>query len=241
MIILKIILIIILLIEIAALILFQINYEIQFSFSGFMSNLDEELFLKFGDSQKYDHIFIEFEKVFGHYYDNAALGHGFSILFSLITILFTLVSLTILIIWQFCNKCKKCKKCFNIYFPIYSLINMALIIIAFSGDNNKINLPDDEIYIFGDTFNKEIKKNLDIIYKRKIYLIVCVSVTVAGIISQFIIILIVNIYENKNDNNIPIQPQILEQQPYIYQYNLNSNINVNINNENPDVKETEKV
>ena len=240
MIIPKIILIIILLIEIAAIILFHIKYLTQFSFHNFMSTLQDKINSKSTEEENLYYIYEEYEKVFGRYYDNAGLESGIKTIASFFVMILTILALTILIIWQFCNKCRECKRCCFIFFPIYSLLNMIIYISFAFSSKSDLELADDEIYIFDNEFNKEIKNNLQFMHERKIYLIVCIFVTIVGIIVQFIMIIIINKKENENKNDIAQQPQYVYQQPYNYQYNYNSNANVNINNENPDFKENIK-
>ena len=107
-------------------------------------------------------------------------------------------------------------------------------------EKTEINLEKDQIYIFDEEFNKEIKKNLDFMKRRKIFLIVCSVVATLGIIGEFVIV-ILNMIDvcckknkkntktnNKNNNNdINGIPEIV-----VYTVeNSNHTNNVDSNNE----------
>ena len=152
-----------------------------------------------------DEIITEFSKVFFDYSGN----NWFSILIlklgALIILILTAIELLRLVIIQLKRTCCGCcKETFSFIFTIHSLFDM-LIYLVFSFDPVEINLEEDQIYSFDEEFNKEIKNNLDFMKKRRIYLIVCSSVAILGVIAQLVIV-ILNMrqdccYKNKNNKN----------------------------------------
>ena len=194
----NIILIIILIPEFIALIIFHIKYIKQFSFQDFMSTLKEKVYLK--SQEDSEEIISSFESIFGRYYDNAGLGFAIHILISLFILIIAIIELTSLTICQLINKFICCKKCCSIFLPIHCFLDMIIYLVFAFSAKYKINLENDKIYSFDDDFNKEIKENLDLMYNRKIYLIACVLVAIIGIIGQFFII-ILNIKEYNNISN----------------------------------------
>ena len=101
-----------------------------------------------------------------------------------------------------------------------------IIYLAFAFDEkSEINLEKDKIYSFDEEFNKEIKKNLDFMKSRKIFLVVCVFVAILGIIGKFIIIILNLIDDYKKKKK---RPQIV--------YNVENFKQVN----NLDSNETDK-
>ena len=153
----------------------------------------------------------------------------------------TIIALIFLVIWQFCGKCKNCKKCCDFFFPIYCLLNMIIYLYFAFSAKYKVDIPENEIYVYDEEFNKELKKNLDFMYERKIYLIVCVFVAIAGIITQFILILIYRKNESVIINNM--QPQYFYSQPNIQQNNnlgvqQANNINAQVNINQDKIEET---
>ena len=95
---------------------------------------------------------------------------------------------------------------------------------------NEVNFTDDEIYIFDSSFNNEIKEKLQIMYDRKIYMIIFGFVAIIGEISQFALI-IVDLVKFKKNLNVENNNNINEQHVAVFQeterpINLQSNPNV---------------
>ena len=94
---------------------------------------------------------------------------------------------------------------------------------------NKVNLTNQEIYIFDDEFNKEVKNNLKKMYYRKIYMILFSIIVSIGSLIQFILIVLdikltyqmkgLNINKNNND--------IKEEEITVQQENKKQNNNLN--------------
>ena len=213
----------------AAIILYFFKFVTKFKFNDFMSTLEYKLYenkIKPNETNA-DEIITEFSKVFFDYSGN----NWFSILIlklgALIILILTAIELLLLVIIQLKRTCCGCcKETFSFIFTIHSLFDM-LIYFVFSFDPVEINLEEDQIYSFDEEFNKEIKNNLDFMKKRRIYLIVCSSVAILGVIAQLVIV-ILNMrqdccYKNKN-NDIP------EIVVYTAE-NTNQANNVNSNNE----------
>ena len=94
---------------------------------------------------------------------------------------------------------------------------------------NKVNLTKQEIYIFDDEFNKEVKNNLKKMYYRKIYMMLYSIIVSIGSLIQFILIVLdikltyqmkgLNINKNNND--------IKEEEITVQQENKRQNNNLN--------------
>ena len=79
------------------------------------------------------------------------------------------------------------------------LIAIAYDVFAFEVEY-KLNLNDDEIYIFSDKFNEEIKKNLNYQLTRKINMIICVFLAQGAMITQAVLIILKHRATDKNQN-----------------------------------------
>ena len=196
----KLILILILIIEIIAIITFNHKYTSQFNFSKFMYKLEHKTY----DIEKINSNYIMyFRKVFNYYYDNAAVGFCLCIMLSLAIMTLTIIELICLLICQVRILNNGYKISCGIYLSLHCFANMLIYLYLAINAEYKVNLSDDEIYVFDDEFNQEIKKNLDYMFYRKIYLIVCSFVAVFGIIIQFII-MISNVRSDNTINNYSI-------------------------------------
>ena len=169
---LNIISIIILFIIIVSLIIFFFKYVSQFYFHKFMDELQEKLRSKEKkeeiDEKTKDAIIYAFEKLFNRYYDNAGVGFLVTSSACFFVNFFTVIPMLISVILQYYNKCKKCKFFFIIILPICSLAIMFFNFRFAFESKNKVNLSEKDIYIYDDEFNKEIKNNIDFMYKRKL-------------------------------------------------------------------------
>ena len=212
-----------------AIILFQVKFVAKFEYKEFMSTLENKVYER--NETNPNDIIEPFEDIFGKYYDNAGLWIAFYIITSYSVLIVTIVELIILVIIQLQKNCCACccKKCCSIYFIIHSLLNM-IIYLAFAFDEkSEINLEKDKIYSFDEEFNKEIKKNLDFMKSRKIFLVVCVFVAILGIIGELVIVILNMLDDYYNNNNYTTaQPKIV--------YNVENFKQVN----NLDSNETDK-
>ena len=231
----NVVLIILLIPIFTAIALFHFKYITKFQFSSFMSTLQSkahENSLKRNETYP-DEFIEEFEKVFCRYTDSNGLSRAIPQAASLVILILTIIELLLLVIIQLKRSCCGCcKETFSLIFLIHSLFDMLLYLVFAFDDQTEVNLNEDQIYSFDEEFNNEIRKNLDFMKKRKIYLIVCSSVAIVGVLSQLIIV-ILNMREdcclknNNNNNNINGQQDIV-----VYTVeNTNQANNVNSNNE----------
>ena len=168
-------------VEIVLLIILHIFYVYQFTFGDYI----RELYQKFGldmddDKVTGNHITSEFEDVFNNYQDFAALGFlGLSIISFLILLLVFIFMLSFMITYL-CHLrrkgCCRCKKCYSIFTIIFSIVVSILYIYFAAEAEYKIDLSDDVIYSFDDSFNKKTKKNLRFMKIRRIILIASVTI-----------------------------------------------------------------
>ena len=197
--------IIITFIIIGSIIIFHIKNVARFDFKTFMydfkSRLDEKEEKGEIDSETYSKISREFEELLGRYDESSYLSNSFYSIGSLLVMFFSVIAMIPSAILQF-NKDKLCKNYAVTFLSVFSLALMYFYFKFAFESEYKVNLTDDYIYIYDDTFNKEIKDNLDFMYKRKIYLIVCVFLAAIGMITLCIFAII----DNKNKKNkIPEQ------------------------------------
>ena len=185
--------------NLASLLLYYNRYMLTIAYEDFMNRLKEKLELKFGN----DIIYKEYESLFGKY--GPFMLYGLTKLVVYLFLIIEIAFLVIPILFQTCNKCCKiCRAIISLLLLIVALFFSIGYLISSFKIKNRVNLTDEEIYIFDDEFNNEIKKNIKTMYDRKIYLITCRFFELAGIIAQFILIIIdlVKTYSNKNKNEI---------------------------------------
>ena len=183
--------IIILILQIIAIIVYNVLYILQFNFSDFIYDLKD----KAHDYNHYE-IISPFIELFHDYYDSTSLDHGLKSLLSISVAIITIIELIIITNCQFeKNICYK--KYLSFFLLLYCVVNMIIYLVYSFIAKYKVNLKEDEIYVFDEKFNKEIKKHLNLMIFRKIFLIICSFIVLAGIAMQFVKI----INENKNDNN----------------------------------------
>lgn len=206
------ILIILFCIEAAGLIIFEIKYLLIYQYYDFMKSLNDRLLLIYGgENEDYLRIYGEYESVLGKYvgYNLRGLGGAIQLFFYLIQFAILLISNLL----QLCNKC--CKICRGVFSLLFHLIVFAYNFIVLSDSfsiKNEINLTDDEIYLFDEQFNNEIKKTLKVFYERKIYMITCLFFVCGAIIAQFVLIIIdlkKSRDEDKKNNENVLEPQVV--------------------------------
>ena len=82
----------------------------------------------------------------------------------------------------------------------------------------KLDLLDEEIYIFDDEFNNEIKEKFTILYETKIYMIICSFIWLLGMIAQFVLIILnLKIVYSKKKNNKNKNSNTNRQDVIVYQ------------------------
>ncbi len=161
------------------------------NFSSFMSKLCN---INYG-------MFERFEDDFGGYYDNDILSWTLKYMLIIAVMLLTIIALIVLVICQLRVNCTKRRKLWEIIILIFCFINMIIYMNNAFNAKYKTGLSDNEIYIFEDKFNKEIKKNLNNMYKRKIFLIGCSFIAIAGVIAQIVYIISNYNKETEPQNN----------------------------------------
>ena len=217
---------IILCIVIAAIILYLYKFHLAYEFGSFMSQLEYKLRLKYGDNH-YLHFYEEYQSVFGKYEYLYGLGAIFLYFFTAIEIAILILS----ILLQTCKSCCKiCRGVFSLLLLFICIVYRMMLLIDSFRIKNEVNFTDDEIYIFDSSFNNEIKEKLQIMYDRKIYMIIFGFVAIIGEISQFALI-IVDLVKFKKNLNVENNNNINEQHVAVFQeterpINLQSNPNV---------------
>ena len=195
-------LVIIVILQIIALIIANVLYNKQFSFKEFMDKLK---------SKSYDYkssgIIRPFEDLFNEYYDNAQLDFFLRGLLSVIILIITVIELILMAYWHFKKNPLFKKLSFFLLFHAFS--NMLTYLFYSFIAKYKVDLEDNEIYVFDTEFNKEIKKNLNFMIFRKIFLIIFSLVAIAGTGLIFTKIIIENKDDNSN-NTIEGQQQIVD-------------------------------
>ena len=186
----NIILIILTILELIALIIFGLKYLSDFNFKEFMEKLNQKL----NELDENDQDYLEaFEYLFHRYYDSTGLFAFANFLKSASVFGLTIILLILMILFQINYICKQkdsLRFILSIVFLIICFCLEYIYVLIALGAKYKIKLTEDEIYIFDDEFNKEIKKNLDFMYERRIYLIVCPFFAQFCFLCQIIMIII---------------------------------------------------
>ena len=185
--------------EIAALIIYLGKYISNYSFKSFMEKLSEKLDYSSESDQKYLRVF---EDVFNKYTDSTglfALGNFFTMAIVLVAIGILLLFTILIQLKVFCRQDDSKRFIFSLIFIILCFaINFANLDPAFNA-KYEVKLDKDQIYRFDDEFNEEIKDNLDFMYERRIYLIVCFLLTQIFFICQIVLVIIKDKIIKKED------------------------------------------
>ena len=186
--------------ELICLILYHVKYISDFTFESFMNKLQKKL----DELGEYDiNYYPTFENLFNKYYDTTGLNLMIKFLQSFVVFItiFALLLLTFLLQISCC--CKQ-RDFLRFILSIISLIicfgvSFTYVSFAFK-EKYKIEMSEDKIYIFDKDFNQEIKDNLDFMFNRRIYLIVCPFFLQACLIAQIIFIVIKDKLIKKDNN-----------------------------------------
>ena len=186
--------------ELICLILFHVKYISDFTFESFMNKLQKKL----DELGEYDiNYYPTFENLFNKYYDTTGLNLMIKFLQSFVVFItiFALLLLTFLLQISCC--CKQ-RDFLRFILSIISLIicfgvSFTYVSFAFK-EKYKIEMSEDKIYIFDKDFNQEIKDNLDFMFNRRIYLIVCPFFLQVCLIAQLLFIVIKYKLIKKNNN-----------------------------------------
>ena len=171
---------IILFIEIIAIITYYIFYVLEYSFKDFIQTLKDKAY-------EIDNGFdlSPFFHVFNEYFDNSEPFFFLKGVFGFVLSAVAILELTCL--YELLKK--KGTICRNISCIIILIFCLILTIFAFIIailEEFLVHMESDEIYIFDDAFNRRIRKNIIFMIIRKIFLIICPLVFLAGMILDFI-------------------------------------------------------
>jgi len=110
---------------------------------------------------EYNHreIVQPFLKLFNNYFDSAELDFFLKSLLSFIIMFITIIQLSIMICCQF-SQYAFLKKLFSFFLLFHALVNILIYLVYSLTAKYKVNLKSNEIYVFDDEFNKEIKNQL---------------------------------------------------------------------------------
>ena len=186
--------------EIIPLVIYHFLYMSEFNFKDFM----EKLYDKLNGFSNYNSEYYEaFEDLFNRYYDSTGLI--FMALFFKSLAIFIAISLLLFLMYLlqikcFCKQNDYLRYILSIIFLVLSFgVAFAYVVIAFNL-KYKIKLKEEEIYIFDNDFNNEIKENIDYMYNRRIYMIVCVFLAQFFMICQITLIIVVEKFIKKNNS-----------------------------------------
>ena len=234
-----IILIILFCIEIAGVILFTYKYALIDSYGSFMDHLEYQLKKRYNSS--YEFYFNKYKEVFGDY-DRRYYG-----LSEVIFTIFNIIELAVLLIsnlFQLCNKCWKICRAITSLLLLLICFGYSFLLLWHSFSfKSKVDLTDEEIYIFDEEFNNEIKNNLKYIHDRRIYLITSSFFVTAAILAEFVLIIIdVKLSKDEDKKNTAggtantnnaIEPQVIVfQNTETQRNNLDSQMNTKQDNTN---------
>ena len=211
------ILFILLISEIIVLFFYHNQRLVKYNDSSFMSTIRYKL-VETNHNSSYEIIYPEFEELltrarekdsdFGEYFAQYLLS-----IFTFVTLVAALVTS---VLFQTCRNCLKvCRAVVSLILLTYCLFLMILFLIESINTKYKVNLADDQIYIFDDEFNDEIKEKLKLMYARKIYMI-CFSIFLTlAVIAKYTLIIIdvklsrakINVSNNNQQVAIPLESE----------------------------------
>jgi hypothetical protein len=176
-------------------------------------------------------IFKEFEELFEEYKEGEnRLGQKLGeMIFSFLIMCVTDVFLLIGVLLQTCRDCLKiCRGVSSLILLSLCFIVALLTLIESIATKYKLDLSDNQIYLFDIEFNKKIKEKLNMMVERKIYMLVFSIFLTLSIIAQYTLIIIdIQLFKKKknniNGNNNNTQPQIVVYQESERQINNNQN------------------
>ena len=184
------------------------------------------------------YIFNEFEELFVKYKNvGEFLGEALKSIFNYVAIA---AFLLIGVLLQTCRDCLKvCRGVFSLIFLTLCFGAMVKYLVESIMTKYKVNLTDEQIYMYDTEFNKEIKEKLDMMFERKIYMLAFSIFLTLSVIAQYILIIVdIILFKKKNNyinNNNNTQPQIgvyqeSEREANNYRNNENGEIQVHVIN-----------
>ena len=123
------------------------------------------------------------------YGEYAGLGEGIIFILIIFSHILDYIFIIILIVLFATSTCRICRIILFILLFISLFLTCFLSIIFITTYKNKVNMNDDELYVFDDELNKELKEVIDDLLDRLlcyIFSIVCVFLGVIGYVIVFI-------------------------------------------------------
>ena len=190
--ILSVILIILSIIVFVLLCIYSSKYNDEYQFQSFMLTFERKL-NELSYINNKDKIRYAFKSVFHRYTDSTGLNsflQSLKILFIDFAIFTGLVFMSILQLECPCKGENLLKSILSIISVIITFgITIVYIVYAFQA-KYKIELNDEEIYIFDAVFNEEVRRNINLAYDRRVYMITCVLLADFIMICQIILIFV---------------------------------------------------
>ena len=201
--------------EFIPLIIYFWSYGAEYSYRQFMEDFNDEIYKLKLESKEEDRIINAFERLFHKYGDSSGIsGLGqYLTSFAINTVIFGLI-IPVLIL-QCPNICKNgilAKTIASIILLVIAFL-FAILYDSFAFDAKyKLDLNDDEIYIYPDKFNKEVKENLDSRYNRRKNMIICAFLAQSVMIIQAILVILKYRFTDKKQN---VQMNFVQYPPYL--------------------------
>ena len=184
----------------------------------------------------YPNIFNEFEKLFVKYKitkymridDSKRLAE---ILKSILNFIAIAGFLLIGVLLQTCRDCLKvCRGVSSLILLTLCFGAMVKYLVESIMTQYKVNLTNEQIYMYDMEFNKKIKEKLDMMFDRKIYMLVfSIFLTLSAIAQYTLIIVDIQLFKKKRNNiNNNTQPQIAVNQESERESNHKNNGNADI-------------
>ena len=175
--------------EFIPLIVYFFSYIQEYSFRTIMDDLDTELKESTFDEEKKNRIRSAFEAVF-HKYTDSTLG-GLALAFGSFAINTIIFALIIVMLILQCHCCCQDKVFIKTIWSIIMLVIACAIAIKYDVSafdvKYTLDLSDDEIYVFSDKFNQEIRENLDYQYSRRKDMLTCAFMAQTVMIIQIVL------------------------------------------------------
>ena len=212
------VLFILLIAEIIVLFFYHDQRLVKYNDSSFVSDLRYKLFETNNTNSSYEIIYPEFEELLtrASEQDTILSEYFIQFLLSFFTFVTLVVALVASVLFQTCRNCLKvCRAVVSLILLTYCLFLMILSLIESIDTKYKVNLTDDQIYIFDDEFNDEIKEKVKLMFNRKIYMICFPIFLTLAVIAKYTLIIIdvklsrakINSSNNNQQVAIPIESE----------------------------------
>lgn len=159
---------------------------IEVAIKQYESNENVNGYLEYSEDRKESKMEEKLSDIYP-YGDYKGLGIGISIVLILMSDIFSYIFFIVLIILFAVSKGKICRIIlfvFLFFFLIFSLI----FTIMFAGIyENKLDMTNDELYVFDEQLNKKLKEVIDDLSTRQLYNILSIIFQILGIIGCFVV------------------------------------------------------